>query len=418
MSDTSSTKLLLVGNPTPFLSLAERCIAKVIDADIVTAGSIEDARELINENPDDFFLALLGLNLPDAPNGEIVDVVLDKNIPVIALITAAEDTQFVGFQHEQVIDFIVTEVPSSLEHLVTMVRRIYRNRNIKALVVSGSDEDRKYTAKLMRLFQLNVLEASDGAEALTAIESDPSIRLLITDDDLPDMDGFELTTRLRKSSSRDALAIIGISPKGGASLSAKFIKHGANDFLANPFSPEELFCRISQNMDTQEDVDVIDLLTGLCSRRHFFDLGEVLLGASRRSKLQPALAVIEVDDYESIRQTHGLDISNQVLEAIGSRLDGALLRNTDIKARVEKSRFGIFAYDMKSETVSAFFDSIREAIESVYVETATGPILTTVSIGVHTKVGATFEDMLEAAESTLRKAKSNSSSRVLVEQAA
>jgi PleD family two-component response regulator len=62
---------------------------------------------------------------------------------------------------------------------------------------------------------------------------------------MPVMDCFELTKRIRSTYNKEELAIIGMSTYGNQSLSAKFIKTGANDFLNKPFFKEEFYCRVT-----------------------------------------------------------------------------------------------------------------------------------------------------------------------------
>ena len=72
--------------------------------------------------------------------------------------------------------------------------------------------------------------------------------MVITDMEMPNMDGIALTNEIRKNYSRDQLAVIGISGAANGIHSARFIKNGADDFLRKPFCPEEFYCRITQNI--------------------------------------------------------------------------------------------------------------------------------------------------------------------------
>jgi PleD family two-component response regulator len=122
-----------------------------------------------------------------------------------------------------------------------------------------------------------VLEAENGEEALNIIDEHKDIRLVITDFNMPKMDGFELTKKLRQLYTKQDMAIIGMSTYGNNLLSARFLKIGGSDFLNKPFLEEEFFCRINQNMDLLEYIKNLrfvatrDFLTGLYNRRHFFE---------------------------------------------------------------------------------------------------------------------------------------------------
>lgn len=418
MPNEAQGDILIVESSSFFAVTLERCIRNVIGANVVTAETMEKASRFIDEDPGRFSLALLDIELPDDPNGEIVDVVTAKGIPVIAMAEVYDASLRGQLTAERVIDVIAKSSPSGLELIVSTVERLLRNSNTTVLVVDDIDTDRRSIRNLLERHQFNVHEATNGSDALETIKSHPSITLVITVGDMAETDGFELTTQLRKIYGTHGLAIVGMSPSNGDSQSAKFISHGANDFLTKPFSPEELLCRVANCVDAHEQLAATDPATGLANRPLFFELGTVLLSASRRSSLQPTFAVLEIDDFKGLEEEYGVQIGEQILADVGHRFGAALLRSTDVTARIERDKFAVFTYDMKIETVADFFESIREVIASVYVDTVMGPVLATVSIGVCTTKGISFETMLESANATLKEAKTKGVNRVLVEQAA
>ncbi len=73
---------------------------------------------------------------------------------------------------------------------------------------------------------------------------------MITDYNMPDIDGFELTRRIRHVRGSHQLRVIGVSSSNDRLLSARFLKAGGNDFMMRPFIDEEFYCRVNQNLDT------------------------------------------------------------------------------------------------------------------------------------------------------------------------
>ena len=76
------------------------------------------------------------------------------------------------------------------------------------------------------------------------MEEDSDIRMLITDYNMPLVNGYELVRMLRYNARFQDLVIIGLSAEGDNALSAKFIKAGANDFLKKPFYHEDVTWQI------------------------------------------------------------------------------------------------------------------------------------------------------------------------------
>jgi DNA-binding response OmpR family regulator len=73
--------LLLVEDSKSFASMLQQKIQNQLDITVDWAATMKEAAQKIEAAQNPFSLALLDLGLPDAPNGEIVDFVLDQNIP-------------------------------------------------------------------------------------------------------------------------------------------------------------------------------------------------------------------------------------------------------------------------------------------------------------------------------------------------
>jgi DNA-binding response OmpR family regulator len=114
--------------------------------------------------------------------------------------------------------------------------------NTNPLVLAVDDEP-----GILRLIKLElstqgyrVVTANGGEEALsTAEEQRPDIALL--DIVMPEMSGLELMAKLRERSS---LPIILLTAKGGEADKVRGLEMGADDYIAKPFSPDELSARV------------------------------------------------------------------------------------------------------------------------------------------------------------------------------
>ena len=87
--------------------------------------------------------------------------------------------------------------------------------------------------------------------------TDLGLALMITDYNMPDIDGFELTRRIRGTIGSHQLRIIGVSSSTDRLLSARFLKAGGNDFIMRPFIDEEFYCRVNQNLDTLSQMKLL-----------------------------------------------------------------------------------------------------------------------------------------------------------------
>jgi PleD family two-component response regulator len=201
---------------------------------------------------DNFFVAVLDLNLPDAPSGKIVDLARSKNIPSIVFTAEFDDKTRDFIWSKDIVDYVFKRGKQDIQYLVSLIKRIHSNRLIKILVVDDSRVFRNRISSLLEVHQYSVLPAGDGAEALKILGENPDIALVITDYEMPKMDGFDLTQKIREKRDKNEVAIIGISAQGDHGLSARFLKNGANDFICKPFLTEEFYCRVTQNVETIE----------------------------------------------------------------------------------------------------------------------------------------------------------------------
>ncbi len=85
--------------------------------------------------------------------------------------------------------------------------------------------------ELLKRYKLNTHIAYNGEEALSILEANPNIKLVLTDYYMPKMDGLELTKKIRKKYNKDELAIIVTSSDSNNKVASKFLKYGANDYI-------------------------------------------------------------------------------------------------------------------------------------------------------------------------------------------
>ena len=88
-----------------------------------------------------------------------------------------------------------------------------------------------------------VVPCKDGESALAAATANPPA-VIITDIQMPKMDGFTLISKLRQTSSTQRIPVLVLTALGKDSDIARGVEVGANDYMAKPFSPIELSTRV------------------------------------------------------------------------------------------------------------------------------------------------------------------------------
>ncbi|KHK01991.1 diguanylate cyclase [Desulfovibrio sp. TomC] len=413
-------KVLIVEDSKVFARILIRKIEDELFFDACWASNFEEARYLIEENPDNhnYFVALLDLHLPDAADGRIVDYVIQKGIPSIVFTGDVQSEVRDRIWSKKVVDYVSKESPDSLDYLCSLVRRISLNKFIQVLVVDDSSTVRRHLMRLLEAHEFIVHEADTGDRAIDVLTRHPEIRVVITDYFMPGMDGVELTRRIRRLHRKDELAVIGISAYGNTILSARFIKNGANDFLNKPFSSEEFYCRVTQNLEMLEyiqklrETSIRDPLTGLYNRRHFFDAAKALHDQLCRGESPMTLAMIDIDHFKKVNDTYGHGVGDEVLKHVAQGLANRF-RGHDVVARLGGEEFCVLARGLAGEQAMDVFNDLRNSIERSKAKAGKASVGVTISLGICDKPHASVDAMLAAADAALYKAKRSGRNRVL-----
>ena len=115
----------------------------------------------------------------------------------------------------------------------------------RPVILAADDDDDILQLIVFRLERsgYTVLQASDGEEALAlALENRPDLAVL--DVQMPKMDGFELTRRLRAEPATSRIPIIVLTARVQDADVQEGFDAGADDYLRKPFSPQELRARV------------------------------------------------------------------------------------------------------------------------------------------------------------------------------
>jgi diguanylate cyclase (GGDEF)-like protein len=157
-----------------------------------------------------------------------------------------------------------------------------------------------------------------------------------------------------------------------------------------------------------------DGLTQLFNRRHFHEVAEPLLAASRRDRRQVAAIMVDIDRFKAVNDTHGHGVGDEVIRVVGDRLSRAL-RQGDLLCRYGGEEFAALLTDVSTEQASAVARRLNEVIRDAPVDTAAGPLRVTVSVGLAGPVPSPDDlpELLEHADTALYRAKREGRDRVI-----
>lgn len=247
--------VLIIEDAMAFALSVSEAIKASYDFEVYIASDYQQAKAMLARHKDELFVAIADLNLPDAQDGATAELMSKEGIPCIAF-TGNFSPKLRDFVHRVgVADYVLKKDRYDIDYVVKMVGRLYKNRGLQVLVVDDRQSARELLKAMLERQCYQVLVADSGKQALTLLEQNPDVRIVLTDLIMEGMDGFGLLTEIRRAHDVTQMAIIGISGKASNAEIARFIKYGGNDFLLKPFEQEQVVCRVNSNVEMLEQFD-------------------------------------------------------------------------------------------------------------------------------------------------------------------
>lgn len=399
-------KILVVEDSLTFRNYLEQLLSQA-GYQVFCAKDIVEAKVVFSNEPD-LLCCVLDYCLPDGQNGEVIELALTyqhKTIILTALFNPELREQMLA---KGVVDYLLKDSTASVSYILPLIQRLEKNQHHKCLVVDDSQTVRNHVVQLLEHQYISTAQAENGVDALIQLQNDPTITFVITDHDMPEKDGVSMIRDIRQSWDRKRLAILGLSATDDPTVTAQFLKAGANDFLNKPFHPEEFYCRVHQILDMKEATNELyrmanqDSLTGLWNRRYLFN--QACSGCQARN-----IAMLDIDHFKRVNDTYGHDGGDTALVTIAKIL--RLYFPEDIVARFGGEEFCIQACGAFTD-FAARLDKLRQRIANTTITHNDTPINVTISIGV-ASAQSTLEQQIKLADDRLYQAKENGRNRVV-----
>ena len=112
---------------------------------------------------------------------------------------------------------------------------------MKILVVDDSSTMRRIIKNtLNRLGYTELFEGENGVQAWEVLQQTPDIGVLVTDWNMPEMNGLELVKKVRAQEKYVDMPIIMVTTEGGKAEVITALKAGVNNYIVKPFTPQVL----------------------------------------------------------------------------------------------------------------------------------------------------------------------------------
>ena len=241
-----------------------------------------------------------------------------------------------------------------------------------------------------------------GKEALVLCE-EKMPELVILDIYLPDIDGFEVYSRLRSNPLTKHIAVIFLTQKNLKGDKLVGLALGAVDYITKPFDNQELKLRVQNIMREIQRKRSMDGVTGLPSSRLIEDQLRLLL---RRENW--ALMYIGISGFGPFKEASGLGLANMVLRITASTLLEAVRKLgtvDDFVGHVGEDDFVVITVPARAQAlmdrIKGDFKSALKDVGTVIEQEKVGQqdaILLDLVIGLFTSEERAFTDIRELAE--------------------
>ena len=410
-------KILIVEDNKALAKLIAKKMEDKVEMDIDIAHSLAEVQAFLT-NPKEYFIALLDLNLPDAPNGEVVDYVISKGLPSIVLTGSMDEATRESFIHKDIVDYVYKGNMDDINYIFRIINRLSKNRQYKVMVVEDSAPFRSALKKILTSLQFQVFTAAHGEEAMNYFTDNPDIKLALCDYRMPVKDGLEVLKEIRAIGDKNQIGVLMMTSPSENVNGAIFLKNGANDFIAKPFVKEELICRVNNTIEAMENINQIadfankDFLTGVYNRRYFYENMNEYVAYAEEHMEPYVVAMLDIDHFKKINDTHGHNSGDKVLKTLAKKLIDET-KGDDLIARFGGEEFCVILKNISNEDAVKFFVNLRANIANCKVQLKKEQISFTVSIGVaFSRSDYRLDELLELADEALYRAKENGRNRV------
>jgi len=172
---------------------------------------------------------------------------------------------------------------------------------------------------------------------------------------------------------------------------------------------------LRQALEREQLMARTDSLTGIYNRRHFLELAPHECAVAERYGLPLSAMLLDIDHCKQINDTAGHQIGDEMLKRVAhTALE--CLRKSDILARYGGEEFIVLLPRTTAEQAAAVAERIREGVAADGIETPTGRVTTTISIGVaeFRRVEDTLDGLIRRADAALYGAKDSGRNRTIV----
>ncbi len=294
---------------------------------------------------------------------------------------------------------------------------------MKTILVVDDDNMNLSTTREVLSGKYKVILVKKGQQALSYLENG-DCDVILLDINMPEMDGFEVISRIRKIEKHQNTPVIFLTGDNDSETETRCFSEGAIDFIGKPFVPAVMLSRIARILELDElrrsladkleqkirEVSDIksktnrDALTGLWNREYT----EEAVNSMLRIGVKGALLMIDMDNFKLINDNYGHIAGDKTLKMFADTMRDHSSEG-DVLCRIGGDEFIMFIKDVTEK--DALSKKAKEIISDIVkkIDECNFNTDTSVSIGISIvpEDGNEFAKLYNAADKALYYVKQN-----------
>jgi diguanylate cyclase (GGDEF)-like protein len=277
----------------------------------------------------------------------------------------------------------------------------------RILIIDDEAEEAQYYALTLERAGMTTAVITEPLQVMHAlVEFLPD--LILMDMYMPDCSGLELAAVIRQLDAYVSIPIVFLSMEDNLDMQLEAIHIGGDDFLTKPIQPDQLILAVKSRVKRSmilRSLMVRDSLTGLLKHTILKERLEVEIARAQRQGARLVFAMIDIDRFKLVNDTHGHATGDRVIKSL-ARLLQQRLRKSDVIGRYGGEEFAVILPDTQAAAGLKVLGELRTGFAHIRHQSGDAMFYVTFSCGVaeypqYTDAGS----LIAAADRALYEAK-------------
>jgi diguanylate cyclase (GGDEF)-like protein len=307
-------------------------------------------------------------------------------------------------------------------------------QNFPILLAEDDPVSRKLLEIKLAKAGYDVVSVANGREAVEKFK-EKYFPIIVTDWEMPEIDGPEVVRIIRKNSTKGYVYIILLTSRDSKADTVSGLESGADDYLTKPVDIPELMARLNTGTrilklerslrKANEEIhylSITDPLTGCYNRGYLAEHIHHEINRVKRYKRSFAMIICDIDFFKKVNDEHGHQAGDEVLKAFVNSLKRNIRNKIDWVVRYGGEEFIVILPETDCSGAAITAERIRANIEKMVIPIEGGELQITASFGgtcmseKTPPVKANLETILKRADGLLYLSKSTGRNKVAIDE--